>query len=49
MGKSWGERVEEVAKDPVKVKRYFNLVWLVAYSMLILGFIIILWILFQDL
>ncbi len=48
MKKSMEERVEDVVKDPVKFKRLFTFAWLVAYGMLILGFIIILWVLFQG-
>ena len=46
--KSLEERYEETVGDPRKLKRVFTIVWLVAYSMLILGFLLIVWILFQG-
>jgi hypothetical protein len=46
--KSLEERFEETVEDPVKLKRAFNLIWIVAYGMLILGFIIILWVFLQG-
>jgi len=48
MKKSMEERYEELIEDPKKVKKVFSLVWIVAYSMLIIGFIIILWVLLQG-
>jgi hypothetical protein len=48
MKKSMEERLDEAVHDPRKVKRFFTLAWVVAYSMLILGFIIILWVLLQG-
>ena len=42
--KSLEERYEETIEDPKKLKRFFTLTWVVAYGMLILGFIIILWV-----
>lgn len=46
--KSMEERVEEVMHDETKFKRLFNFAWIVAYSMLILGFFIILWVILQG-
>jgi len=46
--KSLEERYEEMREDPKKFKRFFNFTWIVAYGMLILGFIIILWVFLQD-
>lgn len=46
--KSLNERIEETLQDPSKLKKVFTIAWIVAYSMLILGFIIILWILFMG-
>jgi hypothetical protein len=46
--KSLEERYEEIREDPKKFKRAFNAVWLIAYGMLILGFIFIIWILLQG-
>ncbi len=37
------ERWEELKEDPVKFRRLFKTVWILAYSMLILGVIVILW------
>ena len=47
--KSMDERMEELTENPEKFKRFFTVAWLVAYSMLILGFAIIIWILLQGL
>ncbi|MBQ7621427.1 MAG: hypothetical protein IJV47_04305 [Candidatus Methanomethylophilaceae archaeon] len=46
--KSLEERYEETIQDPKKLKRFFTLTWIVAYGMLILGFIIILWVFLQG-
>lgn len=35
--KSMGERVAEIRDDPVKLKRAFTAIWVVAYGMLMLG------------
>ncbi len=35
--KSMEERVAEIRDDPVKLKRAFTAIWVVAYGMLILG------------
>ena len=43
--KSLEERYFEIKEDPVKLARFFKFAWIVAYSMLILGFILIIWIL----
>ena len=45
MGKSMEERIEDMMEDPKKFKRFFTVAWLVAYGMLIVGFIIIIWVL----
>ena len=37
------ERWEEIKKDPVRITRVFKIVWITAYSTLILGIIVILW------
>lgn len=42
--KSFQERIREIRKDPVKLKRAFMGAWAVAYGMLILGFILIIWV-----
>lgn len=41
--KSLEERWEEIKQDPVRISRVFKIFWITAYSMLILGIIIILW------
>ncbi|MBR4245117.1 MAG: hypothetical protein IKQ14_06990 [Candidatus Methanomethylophilaceae archaeon] len=46
--KSLEERYEEMREDPKKFRRFFNITWIVAYGMLILGFIIILWVFLQG-
>jgi predicted nucleic acid-binding Zn ribbon protein len=38
------ERLDETMDDPKKLKRRFTFIWVTAYSMLILGFILILWV-----
>ena len=35
--KSMQERLEEIREDPVKLKRVFTVIWVSAYSMLMLG------------
>ena len=37
------DRYFEIKNDPVKLARFFKFAWIVAYSMLILGFILIIW------
>lgn len=43
--KSLEDRYEEIREDPVKFRKAFNIVWLIAYGMLILGAILIIWVL----
>lgn len=38
--------MEEIRKDPLRFKRLFTAIWAIAYSMLILGFVLIVWVLF---
>jgi len=38
------DRVEGIADDPKKLKRAFTFIWVVAYAMLILGLILIIWV-----
>jgi hypothetical protein len=40
--RSFEERWTEIREDPKKLKRLFTVIWVTAYSMLILGFVIIL-------
>lgn len=46
--KSIEERLNEVRDDPVKLKRVFTIAWVSAYSMLVLGGLIIVWVLVQK-
>ncbi len=46
--KSLEERAEEIRNDPKKLKRVFTIAWVAAYSMLILGAIIIIWVLLTE-
>ena len=46
--KSMDERVEELTSNPDKFRKLFNITWIVAYGMLILGFAIIVWVLLQG-
>lgn len=43
--KSIQQRLSEIRDDPVKLKRVFTIIWVAAYSMLILGAFLIIWIL----
>ncbi len=40
--------MEEVREDPEKLKRLFTIIWVSAYSMLVLGGLIIVWVLVQN-
>ena len=33
----------DIKNDPVKLARAFKIIWIVSYSMLMLGFILIIW------
>lgn len=33
----------DIKNDPVKLTRAFKIIWIVSYSMLMLGFILIIW------
>ena len=46
--KSLEDRYFEIRNDPVKLARFFKITWIVAYSMLILGFILIIWTLAEE-
>ena len=43
--KSIEDRYLEIKNDPKRLARAFKIIWIVAYSMLILGFILIIWVL----
>lgn len=47
--KSIEERLEEIREDQVKLKRVFTIIWVAAYSMLIIGAILIVVVLLQGL
>ena len=42
--RSLKERVEGISDDPKKLKRVFAFIWIVAYSMLIIGFLLMIWV-----
>ena len=42
------DRIDEIGEDPVKLKRAFSAVWIIAYSMLIIGFLIMVWVIFNQ-
>lgn len=46
--KSIQERLEEIREDPVKLKRAFIAIWVIAYGMLILGAFLIIAILISS-
>ena len=46
--KSLEDRYFEIKNDPVKLARAFKFIWIVSYSMLILGFILIIWVLAEE-
>lgn len=48
MKKSMAERLSEIREDPKKLKRVFNIAWMAGYGMLILGFFIIVWVLYAG-
>ena len=41
--RSFGEVCDEIREDPVKLKRVFTVIWVSAYSMLMIGSFIIIW------
>lgn len=41
--RSFGEVWDEIREDPVKLKRVFTVIWVSAYSMLMIGSFIIIW------
>lgn len=43
------ERVNDITDDPEKMKKVFTVIWVVAYSMLILGFFLIVWVFYKSL
>jgi hypothetical protein len=47
--KSLEDRLDEIKEDPVKLRRTFTAIWVIAYGMLILGAFIIIWILAEQL
>ncbi|MDR1690454.1 MAG: hypothetical protein LBR42_01245 [Candidatus Methanoplasma sp.] len=38
------ERLDDIKDDPKKLKRLFTFIWVTAYLMLILGFVLMLWV-----
>ena len=47
--KSLEDLLGEIKEDPVKLRRTFTAIWVIAYGMLILGAFIIIWILAEQL
>jgi hypothetical protein len=43
--RSFEERWNSLKDDPKKLKRLFMFIWITAYSMFIVGFILIIWVL----
>lgn len=46
--RSFEDRWNEIRKDPERLKRLFTVVWVIAYSMLIFGFLLIVWVLLAS-
>jgi len=46
--RSFEDRWGEIKKDPAKLKRLFTAIWVIAYSMLIIGFVLIIWVLLAE-
>ena len=42
--RSLRDRADGIWEDPKKLKRVFTIIWVTAYSMLILGFLLIVWV-----
>lgn len=47
--RSLRERLESIYEDPIKLKRVFIFIWVTAYSMLILGFLLMVWVFYNTL
>ena len=47
--KSIEDRLDDIREDPVKLRRAFKAVWIIAYGMLMLGAFIIIWVLAEQL
>ena len=45
---SFEDRYHKIMNDPKKRARMFKITWLVAYSMLLLGSFVIIWVLFLQ-
>jgi len=43
------DRLDEIWDDPKKLKRSFTFIWVTAYLMLIIGFLLIVWVFFKTL
>jgi hypothetical protein len=46
--KSFEERIRSLTEDPVKLKRVWTAGWIIAYSMLVLGFLLMIWVFFSE-
>ncbi|MCQ2085556.1 MAG: hypothetical protein MJZ21_05365 [archaeon] len=46
--KSLRERIEEIMEDPVKLKRWYTVIWAISYGMLVLGAFLIIAVFAMD-
>ncbi|MDR3282537.1 MAG: hypothetical protein LBS92_02870 [Candidatus Methanoplasma sp.] len=46
--RSLKERIGSVTEDPIKLRRAFTVGWIISYLMLILGFILMVWVFFNE-
>lgn len=46
--KSLEDRYDELKSDPKKLAKFFKITWIVAYSTLMLGIVLIVWILLNQ-
>jgi len=46
--RSLRERVDGISEDPKKLKWTFSLIWIIAYVMLIVGFLLMVWVFFYT-
>jgi len=46
--RSFRERLIGIWEDPEKLKRTFTIIWVTAYLMLILGFLLMVWVFFSN-
>ncbi|MDR0888052.1 MAG: hypothetical protein LBM39_02570 [Candidatus Methanoplasma sp.] len=46
--KSIGERIKSIVEDPEKLRRVWIAGWIIAYSMLVFGFLLMIWVFFSE-